>query len=396
MKPAILYISYDGMLEPLGQSQVIAYLEHLARDYDIHLVSFEKPADWAKAELRGALAARLAAAGLHWHPKRYHKSPSVPATLYDIALGTAAVVRLIRKHAIRFLHARSYVPALMAIGAKRLTGIPFLFDMRGFWADERVDGDLWPAGGRNYRAVKRLERTFLREAERIVTLTDASVPFVRELVPVPDELPPLDVIPTCADLERFRPDLSARPTSFTLGYVGSIGTWYLFDELLECFKLLIERRDDARMLIVNRNEHQVIADRLHRFGIDPARVEVRAAAHSEVPHYINRMTAGSALIRPVFSKIASAPTKLAEYLGCGVPCLGNRGVGDMEDVLERERTGVALEDLTPRAREAAIDRLLKLVDELGLAERCREVALRRFSLDTGVEAYRGIYKDMAA
>ncbi len=28
--PGILYISYDGMLEPLGQSQVVGYLEKLA------------------------------------------------------------------------------------------------------------------------------------------------------------------------------------------------------------------------------------------------------------------------------------------------------------------------------------------------------------------------------
>ena len=35
------------MLEPLGQSQVLAYLERLAPDRRIHLISFEKPADWA-------------------------------------------------------------------------------------------------------------------------------------------------------------------------------------------------------------------------------------------------------------------------------------------------------------------------------------------------------------
>ena len=41
----VLYISYDGMLEPLGKSQVLGYLKLLAKNRRIVLVSFEKPSD---------------------------------------------------------------------------------------------------------------------------------------------------------------------------------------------------------------------------------------------------------------------------------------------------------------------------------------------------------------
>ena len=92
--PGILYISYDGMLEPLGQSQVVAYLEKLAPGRRIHLVSFEKDADWADVAARAAIRHRLDRAGINWHPKRYHKSPSAPATAYDIAVGSALAIHL--------------------------------------------------------------------------------------------------------------------------------------------------------------------------------------------------------------------------------------------------------------------------------------------------------------
>ena len=72
----ILYISYDGMLEPLGQSQVIAYLERLAGNRRIHLLSFEKSQDWGDIQRRRRVRGRLQAAGIYWHPRRYHKSPS--------------------------------------------------------------------------------------------------------------------------------------------------------------------------------------------------------------------------------------------------------------------------------------------------------------------------------
>jgi len=133
--PGILYISYDGMLEPLGQGQVVAYLEKLAAGRRTHLISFEKDADWADVAACAAIRHRLDRAGITWHPKRYHKSPSAPATAYDIAVGSALAIQLIRRHQLDIVHARSYVAAAMALGAKRMTGAAFLFDMRGFWAD---------------------------------------------------------------------------------------------------------------------------------------------------------------------------------------------------------------------------------------------------------------------
>ena len=396
MPAPILYLSYDGMLEPLGQSQVLGYLEPLARDWTVHLVSFEKPRDWTDKPRMQAMRARLTAANIAWTPLRYHKTPTAPATAFDIAAGTAAAIAIAVRHRIGIVHARSYVPAVMAMAVKRATGAKFVFDMRGFWADERVDGDLWPRGGRLYRATKAVESRLLRAADHVVTLTHAST---RELVGFPalrDREAPLSVIPTCADLDRFSPQEESGDTGFTLGYVGSVGTFYLFDEILRYFRVLITRRPDARLLIVNRHEHNLIRAALGGAGIDPARVELLAAEHRDVPQLIRRMSAGAAIIKPLYSKISSAPTKLAEYLGCGVPCVGNVGVGDMEDILEGNRVGVALRDFSVADHEAAADRLLTLLADPTTKARCVETARRLFSLESGVEAYRRIYQDLCA
>ena len=43
-----LYISYDGMTDPLGRSQVLPYLQGLSeRGHEITLLSCEKPARMA-------------------------------------------------------------------------------------------------------------------------------------------------------------------------------------------------------------------------------------------------------------------------------------------------------------------------------------------------------------
>jgi glycosyltransferase involved in cell wall biosynthesis len=394
-RSGVLYISYDGMLEPLGQGQVLTYLERLTGSARIHLISYEKPADWADAVRRAALKERLKQAGIVWHPLTYHKTPTVPATLFDIAQGLSVALWLVVRHRLGVIHARSYVAALIGWLAKLLTGAKLLFDMRGFWADERVDGGLWSAGGRTYRGVKRIERTLLLGADHIITLTHAAK---REIEAWPymtgQAHAPITVIPTCADLALFKPGDSQRNDPFTMGYVGSAGFRYEFDEVLRVYVSLLRRRPQARLLIVNRNDHELIAERLAALGIDPAGVEVIAADLPQVPAALRRMDFACAFYKQLPSAVACAPTKLAEYLGCGVSCLASAGTGDVADVLEGGNVGVVMADFAEATREAAVERMLALTSEPGLAARCREVALARFSVEEGAARYRAIYQGL--
>lgn len=393
MSAGVLYLSYDGMLEPLGQSQVIAYLERLAGERRIHLLSFEKAEYWREVYPRQRIRARLQAAGIHWHPRRYHKRPSALATAWDISIGTLTALWLVLRHRLRIVHARSYVPAVMAVVLKQLVGVKFVFDMRGFWADERVDGGLWPRDGRMYRVAKWFERKFLLRADHVVSLTHAAVNEMEKFEYLQGRMPPVTVIPTCADLSRFAPIEGRRdPRDFTVGYVGSAGTWYLFDTTVAAFRLLKDVRPDARLLIVNRGEHALIAEKLLAGGVDPADVELRQADPAEIPALMARMDATIFFIKPVFSKQASAPTKLAEFLGCGIPCLANSGVGDMAGILREDRVGVAVDALDGAGLRQGVRDLLSLCAEPGVRQRCVQSAQRRFSLEEGVRRYAQIYQ----
>jgi glycosyltransferase involved in cell wall biosynthesis len=391
----LLYISYDGMLEPLGQSQVLSYLRCLACNRQIHLISFEKSIDWANAYERDRISNDIAAAGIVWHPLRYHKFPSALATAWDIVCGILLGLWLVLRYRIGVVHARSYVPSVMALTIKQLAGVKYIFDMRGFWADERVDGGLWSPSGRMYRFAKGLERRFLLAADHVVSLTHAAVSEMQRFEYLQDRMPAVTVIPTCANLTHFKP-LPREHTSgnLVLGYVGTVGTWYLFDEVARCFALLLTLRSDAKFLIVNRNEHAYILDRLDLAGIPYSSVELIAATHAEVPKQMSRIDAGVFFIKPVFSKQASAPTKLAEFLGCGIPCLSNAGVGDMAKVLEKDQVGLAITSFDDEAMIAALKQLINLVEDPESSDRCVASAQKHFSLDEGVRLYDEIYNKL--
>jgi glycosyltransferase involved in cell wall biosynthesis len=395
MGKAVLYISYDGMLEPLGQSQVLSYLKCLASNRQIHLVSFEKSVDWVNVDERDRIANDIAAAGIVWHTLHYHKSPSALATAWDVVCGISLGLWLVLRHRIGVVHARSYVPSVMALTIKWLVGVKYIFDMRGFWADERVDGGLWSPSGRMYRLAKGLERQFLLSADHVVSLTHAAEREIQHFDYLQGRMPDITVISTCANLNHFKPmPCEHARRNLVLGYVGTVGTWYLFDEVARCFALLLTLRPDAKFLIVNRNEHTYIRDRLDMAGIPYSAVELIAVTHAEVPKQMSRMDAGVFFIKPVFSKQASAPTKLAEFLGCGIPCLSNAGVGDMAEVLEKDQVGIAITSFDDKAMIVALKQLINLVDDPASSDHCVASAHKHFSLDKGVRLYDEIYKKL--
>lgn len=315
------------------------------------------------------------------------------ATIWDIACGIVVGLVLILRYRLQVVHARSYVPSVMALVLKRFTRVRFLFDMRGFWADERVEGGLWSRNSRIYRLAKGFEQRFLLAADHVVTMTQAALLEMQRFPYLRGKMPPVTIIPTCADLRRFKPETEKHESnSFVLGYVGSAGTWYLFDQVAACFKQLLTLRPDARLFIVNRKDQGYIRERLAAAGVPPQSVDLMAADHTVMPDLMARMDAGIFFIRPSFSKKASAPTKLGEFLGCGVPCLSNAGVGDLDTMLERERVGVVLPTFDNATLIASLHALMKLVADPATSSRCVAVAQRYFSLDEGVHRYATIYQ----
>jgi len=179
------------------------------------------------------------------------------------------------------------------------------------------------------------------------------------------------------------------------GDAGNVGPVYLFDEAIECFKVLKRHRTDARLLIINRNDHAYIRERLQRSGVSTDSVEIKAVEHQDVPHEIGRMDAGIFLIVPHVSIISTVPTKMGEFLACGVPCLANAGVGNVKEILEDDRVGVVIDEFVQHSIEEAVDQLLELESDPNMQGRCVSVAQRYFSLESGVRTYDSIYRDLA-
>jgi len=397
----VIYISYDGMTDPLGRSQVLPYLTGLAAlGHRIRLVSLEKPGLFAS----GGEAVRkiCGAAGIEWHPLPYRNRPPILSAMVNVAALRRETRRLHRERRADFTHCRSDLAGLAGLALKRRHGLPLLYDMRAFWPDERAEGGAWDQSKPLYRALfryfKARQRELIAEADEIVMLAEEG----RRALPHSPKAP-VTVIPCCADFEHFtlpagnvrqerRAELGLRDEAPLLIHLGSIGCNVLLGEMLDFLGMYRERYPAARMLFLAPDGEATILAVARERGVDGA-VHVRSATREEVPQWLAAADLGVFFVRPVFSKKAASPTKLGEMLAVGLPVLTNSGVGDVAAVVEELGAGAVVSSFDPAIYRQAMDDLDRLrIDPAQLRERAR----RRFDVRNGIAGYDGIYRRMTA
>src|SRR6187455_1909901 len=110
-----LYICYFGVRQPLVRTQVIPYLQELAKGgYKVHLLTFEPDlsTEWTSEQIE-AERSQLAEKGIVWQCLAYHKRPSAIATAWDIFAGSRFIRKMIAREEINVLHGRVHVATLM-------------------------------------------------------------------------------------------------------------------------------------------------------------------------------------------------------------------------------------------------------------------------------------------
>jgi glycosyltransferase involved in cell wall biosynthesis len=401
---SVLYVSYDGALEPLGESQIVSYVERLGHRFPLTLLTFEKPADLADRARVSQMETRLDAAGVRWVPLRYHKRPSLVSTIYDLARGTLVAARVARRAGVGVVHARGYAPSVVAAILQRRLGTRFLFDMRGFWPDEKVDAGHWRPGSGPFRLAKRWERRFFESADGIVSLTVAGVAAARGLGYAVPASTPFEVIPTCTDLARFAPG-PPDPTlahrlgvagSPVIGCIGTISNWYLRQPMLDYLAYLIGRVDKLAALVVTQEDHEALYREAIAAGVPAHRLRLTRARFADMPAHLRLMDVGLFFIKPVFSKRGSAATKLGEFLATGVPVVINDGVGDSGLIVREGDAGAVLADVGRASFTASLPDVRALLEDPEVARRCRATAERWFDLRVAVDRYAALYERLGA
>lgn len=371
--PPVVYLTMDSLQEGIGASQVLAYVERLARlGVSIELHSFEKRTPASEMQ------ERLRCAGVDWTPHDFGAFGTIGG-VRRVAVGASAL------RGAKLVHARSDLAAASAIASRCPT---WLWDLRSLWPDQRIDLGTLRAGSGLERVLRRIERTAAHRSTSVVTLTAAVLPVLDERYGGISAK--ATVIPTCVDTDLFEvTPMPAGRRRFLLS--GTVNRYY---DVPAMTRLVAgaKQRDDVEFRLLSPDVtswEKQLAPLIDSRG---------AVCHDQMPGELAACHVGLSVCRTDVnvSRTASMPTKIAEFLASGRPVVVNPGLGDADRLITEHAAGVVLYGSSDAQVAAALEELDNLLNDEKTPERCRGLALEHFDLDNAVRALVGVYHRMAA
>ena len=249
--------------------------------------------------------------------------------------------------------------------------------------------------------VKQKEKEYLLTADHIISLTDNARGEIQSWQLRSTPLP-ITVIPCCTDLSKFDPDkvdhaqrqrlkerLGISDQDIVLSYLGSLGTWYMLDEMLDLFATMLAANAHVKFLFITADHPDVVYTKAATKHIPADKIIVTESPYDQVATHLSLSQIAIFFIKPAYSKKASSPTKQGELMAMGIPLICNKGVGDVDHILEDTQAGIALNGFTQADYSYAasqIDALLAMD-----REHIQAGGYRYYALSEGVKRYKDVY-----
>jgi len=398
----VLYITYDGLLDPLGGSQILPYIKLLSSEkLKYYIISFEKSERFNSNANK--LSDELKKLNIVWIPLIFTKQYGLLGKMWDMIKMYLSSLVIAIVNNITVVHARSHLAAQVGLFLKRILKTKLIFDFRGLWVDERVDKNGWDLSRRfdriQYRYFKKNEEILLKLSDHIVVLTTAVLNELLRLKQCTSES--VTVIPCCADFDHFtivddtvrvqhRINVRIPEKSVVFGYLGSVGSMYMTDRYFYLLCVAMSLRDDVYAVVITHDIDQlkeVMNAMLPK--IYHNRVFITSATRDAVPEMLSLIDILVNFVLPSYARISMSPTKLAECFATGIPVICNPGVGDVAEQIDCLRAGVLVD---PASKDDIIKCIYNIdkIRSMG-GHRLRVAASMMLGLDIAIKRYRSVY-----
>ena len=331
-------------MDQLGHSQIIPYILGIKdKVSDLYVISFEKKNNKLnKNEIFNTLQKKK----INWKPLNFTNKFFFIIKIFDILkiIYFPFLLSVINK--INIVHCRGHIPAIAGLLLKKIFKIKFIFDCRGFWADERFDDGNWNKKKifyiLIYKFFKTLERSFFKNSDHIVVLTNVAKEILIKNYSINEDR--ISVIPCCADYSKFKinstniksdmkKNMGFDDTHIILGYIGTLSNLYMVKEMIYFFKKLHNNNSNFRFLIVTKDKNKInsLINTDDKFLLENNLISFKDADGGNISDYINLFDISLCFVLSSNARKASSPTKVGESLACGVPVICNKNVGDLND-----------------------------------------------------------------
>ena len=404
MNKKSLYITYDGLSDPLGGSQIIPYLKIISQNRSLSVLSFEKEKNFNKLQ---EIYYEFDKCKIKYFKLDFTKKYGKLGRLIDIIKLLFYSIYIINKNKYKIIHARSHLPAFVVYLLKYIFKVNFIFDFRGLWIDERIDNLSFNTKSFFnkvfYNFMKVIEKKLLQSSDNVIVLTNKIVPEIKKISGIKDLN--IAVIPCCADydffnknlyisqIEKLKNELDIKKNQKVISYCGSLGGVYLFDDMVNFFKTLNEN-DERFIFIFITNDPKQALMKLKKFKNNNfvKFILIKNVERKKVPIYLSLSDIMIFFINNTYARQASSPTKLGESLALGIPVISNKNVGDIDSIIKRLNAGISLDCKNKLEINNCIKNISKII-QLG-GNDLRERSRKFLGLEIAKKKYTQIYEEL--
>lgn len=340
----ILYLTYDGINDPLGQSQIAPYIEGIAKkELPFHLISFEKNNNNSDYKFVNKFV-------IKWKKFKFTKRFLYFGKIYDYSKLFLYSLIYVKNNKIKCIHARGFITGAVALLIYKTLKIEYIYDSRGLWVDERLDNNSLNKNNfitiNIYNTLKIIEKKIYKNATKVIVLTFK----VKKYLSLKNycKINKITVIPCAADYEKFKfknnknaikKNLNINLRSFIISYNGSITGVYQFIEMLEFFSKINYFFKNTYFLVITNNVLDAKKILYNQFSKINNNVIIVNSKRDEMPKYLSISDIDFFMINPTFARTASFPTKLSESFAMNKPVICNSGIGDIDFYLNKYKLG---------------------------------------------------------
>ncbi len=236
--------------------------------------------------------------------------------------------------------------ALAGLIVARVRRVPFVLEVRDLWPQILAEAGTLNENGRAFRALKGLERSLYRAADKIVVLAEGSAVAIEAEGIDPSKI---TFIPNGADTSDFevadsRASLRARWgfDGFCVVYAGAHGPANGLDLVLDAAEELKAACPEVSFVLFGDGVAKAgLVEQAAARGLENV-VFRDPVPKAEIPSILAAADAGLHCLADVeLFKTGVSPNKLYDYMAAGLPAITNTG-GDVAAMVERAGSGVAV------------------------------------------------------
>lgn len=309
-----------------------------------------------------------------------------------LRLGPAAVLgRLIGRAPDVILASSPQLPAAFTcLWIARLSGIPFVLEVRDLWPQVLIDQGGKSPGSPMVRLLGWMERQAYRQASTVVVLAKGAEAYVRERGARQTAW-----LPNGPDLELFAPQpLPSNSVGFTVLYAGAHGEANALENVIAAARVLEQQHESVRFRFVGDGPEK---QSLNQMARDLQSVSFEdPVPKAQIPSLMAGADAILLSLRdvPLF-RYGVSPNKLYDAYALGRPVI-TTVAGAINAEVEEHRLGVTAPPGDPQALASAILHLAHTShsERVAMAERAIQLAQSTYSRQRVNAQYNALLRDV--